>query len=176
MRRAATGYRSSLRGGTLWGMRVMVADDAVLFREGLSRVLAEAGFEVTAKVADGQALLRPGARGSARRVRRRHPDAPDAHHRGAGYGQGTPREPSGGGGSRLVGARRSRSIALALIEDGAQGVGYLLKERVADLAEFTDAVRRVAVGGLVIDPSVVAQLVGAQTSAQSTRRVDRPRT
>ena len=51
-------------------------------------------------------------------------------------------------------------FALALIEDGVQGVGYLLKERVADLAEFTDAVRRVARGGLVIDPSVVAQLVG----------------
>ena len=72
-------------------MRVMVADDAVLFREGLSRVLAEAGFEVTAKVADGQALLH--------RVREDPPDVcvvdirmpPTLHHRGAGYGQGTPR-------------------------------------------------------------------------------------
>jgi DNA-binding NarL/FixJ family response regulator len=50
--------------------------------------------------------------------------------------------------------------ALQLIESGAHGAGYLLKERVADLGELTDAIRRVAAGGLVIDPSVVAQLVG----------------
>jgi DNA-binding NarL/FixJ family response regulator len=57
-------------------------------------------------------------------------------------------------------------FALALIEERAQGAGYLLKERVADLSEFTDAVRRVARGGLVIDPLVVAQLVGRPADAQ----------
>ena len=141
------------------GMRVMVADDAVLFREGLSMVLAEAGFEVTAQVADGQALLhRVGedppevcvvdirmpptqtteGLDTARALRRSHP----------------------GVGVLVLSAHVEPDYALALIEDEAQGAGYLLKERVADLAEFTDAVRRVAMGGLVIDPSVVAQLVG----------------
>jgi DNA-binding NarL/FixJ family response regulator len=60
----------------------------------------------------------------------------------------------------VLSAHLEPEYALALIETGAQRAGYLLKERVADLAEFTEAVRRVALGGLVIDPSVVAQLVG----------------
>ena len=140
-------------------MRVMVADDAVLFREGLSRVLAEAGFEVTAKVADGQALLH--------RVREDPPDVcvvdirmPPTH---TTEGLDTARALRGshpGVGVLVLSAHTEPEYALALIEGEAQGAGYLLKERVADLAEFTDAVRRVAMGGLVIDPSVVAQLVG----------------
>jgi DNA-binding NarL/FixJ family response regulator len=140
-------------------MRVMVADDAVLFREGLSRVLAEAGFEVTAKVADGQALLR--------RVREDPPEVcvvdirmPPTH---TTEGLDTARALRGshpGVGVLVLSAHIEPEYALALIEGEAQGAGYLLKERVADLAEFTDAVRRVAMGGLVIDPSVVAQLVG----------------
>ena len=141
------------------GMRVMVADDAVLFREGLSLVLAEAGFEVTAQVADGQALLH--------RVREDPPEVcvvdirmPPTH---TTEGLDTARALRGshpGVGVLVLSAHVEPEYALALIEDGAQGAGYLLKERVADLAEFTDAVRRVAMGGLVIDPSVVAQLVG----------------
>ena len=139
-------------------MRVMVADDAVLFREGLSMVLAEAGFEVTAQVADGQALLH--------RVGEDPPEVcvvdirmpPTQTTEGLDTARHSA-EPSGVG-VLVLSAHVEPDYALALIEDEAQGAGYLLKERVADLAEFTDAVRRVAMGGLVIDPSVVAQLVG----------------
>jgi len=145
-------------------MRVMVADDAVLFREGLSRVLADAGFEVTAQVGDAQALLN--------RVREDPPDVcvvdirmPPTHtteglDAARSLGASHPEV-----GVLVLSAHVEPHYALALIEDGARGIpfggaGYLLKERVADLAELTDAVRRVAGGGLVVDPSVVAQLVG----------------
>ncbi|MHA6781613.1 response regulator transcription factor [Pseudonocardia saturnea] len=140
-------------------MRVMVADDAVLFREGLSHVLAEAGFDVTARVGDAQALLDA--------VREDPPDCavvdirmPPTH---TTEGLDAARalaasHPSVG--VLVLSAHVEPHYALQLIEDGAQGAGYLLKERVSDLAELTDAVRRVAAGGLVVDPSVVAELVG----------------
>ena len=137
----------------------MIADDAVLFREGISLVLAEAGFEVTAQVADGQALLD--------RVREDPPEVcivdirmPPTHTTEGLDTARALRESHPGVGVLVLSAHVEPDFALALIEDGAQGAGYLLKERVADLAEFIDAVRRVAMGGLVIDPSVVAQLVG----------------
>ena len=60
----------------------------------------------------------------------------------------------------MLSAHVEPQYALRLVESGAEGAGYLLKERVADVDELTDAVRRVAAGGLVIDPSVVAELVG----------------
>jgi len=141
------------------GMRVMVADDAVLFREGLSRVLAEAGFEVTAQVGDAQALLH--------RVRDDPPDVcvvdirmPPTHTTEGLDAARALSESHPGVDVLVLSAHVEPHFALALIENGVEGAGYLLKERVADLAELTDAVRRVAGGGLVIDPSVVAQLVG----------------
>jgi DNA-binding NarL/FixJ family response regulator len=140
-------------------MRVIVADDAALFREGLARMLTDAGFEVTARLGDARALLDA--------VDRDPPDAvvvdirmPPTH---TTEGLDAARalaasHPSVG--VLVLSAHVEPSFALALIEDGAEGAGYLLKERVADLDELTDAVRRVAAGGLVIDPSVVALLVG----------------
>jgi DNA-binding NarL/FixJ family response regulator len=139
-------------------VRVMVADDAVLFREGLVRVLADAGFEVTAHVGDAQALLH--------RVREDPPDVcvvdirmPPTHtveglEAARELGASHPEV-----GVLVLSAHVEPHYALALLENGAQGAGYLLKERVADIAQLTDAVRRVAEGGLVIDPAVVAQLV-----------------
>jgi DNA-binding NarL/FixJ family response regulator len=140
-------------------VKVMVADDGVLFREGLSLVLAEAGFEVTAKVADGTTLLH--------RVRADPPEVcvvdirmpPTYTTEGLDTARLLRRDHPGVG-VLVLSAHIEPDFALALIEESAQGVGYLLKERVADLAELTDAVRRVAMGGLVIDPSVVAELVG----------------
>jgi len=145
-------------------MKVMVADDAVLFREGLSRVLADAGFEVTAQVGDAQALLN--------RVREDPPDVcvvdirmPPTHtteglDAARSLGASHPEV-----GVLVLSAHVEPHYALTLIENGARdipsgGAGYLLKERVSDLAELTDAVRRVAAGSLVVDSSVVAQLVG----------------
>jgi DNA-binding NarL/FixJ family response regulator len=140
-------------------MRVMIADDAVLFREGLARVLTEAGFEVVAQVGDAASLLD--------QVRRDPPDAvvvdirmPPTHTTEGLDAARTLHEQHPSVGVLVLSAHVEPHYALQLIESGARGAGYLLKERVADLDELTDAVRRVAVGGLVIDPAVVAQLVG----------------
>ncbi|MGI5132628.1 response regulator transcription factor [Pseudonocardia sp. CA-107938] len=140
-------------------MRVMVADDAALFREGIARVLADSGFDVVAAVGDAQSLLE--------RVADDPPDAVvvdirmppthtteglDAAHALAGSHPDV--------GVLVLSAHVEPHFALQLIESGARGAGYLLKERVADVDELGDAVRRVAAGGVVVDPAVVAQLVG----------------
>jgi DNA-binding NarL/FixJ family response regulator len=140
---------------------VILADDSVLFREGLARVLAEVGFEIVAQAGDGQALLRE---------LRAHP---------AELAIVDIRMPPTHTVEGLVAARQIREEhrhvnilvlsqyvetehALALLELGTDGIGYLLKDRVSDLAAFADVVRRVGDGGSAIDPSVVAQLVGRQ--------------
>ncbi|MCW3034858.1 MAG: two component transcriptional regulator, LuxR family [Actinobacteria bacterium] len=140
-------------------MRLILADDSVLFREGLARVLAEVGFEIVAQAGDGQALLRE---------LRAHP---------AELAIVDIRMPPTHTVEGLVAARQIREEhrevnilvlsqyvetehALALLELGTDGIGYLLKDRVSDLAAFADVVRRVGDGGSAIDPSVVAQLVG----------------
>ena len=140
-------------------MRVVIADDAVLFREGLARVLEAAGIEVAAQVGDAEQLLArvradpPAAvvvdirmppthtaegLEAARRIRAEHPRV----------------------GVLVLSQYVEPHHAIQLLQDGAGGVGYLLKDRVADVGEVVDAVRRVATGGSVIDPAVVAQLVG----------------
>jgi DNA-binding NarL/FixJ family response regulator len=140
-------------------MRVMIADDAVLFREGLARVLQAAGIEVAAQVGDAEQLLAQiradppeavvvdirmppthTAEGleAARRIRAEHPRV----------------------GVLVLSQYVEPHHAVQLLRDGTGGVGYLLKDRVADVGEVVDAVRRVATGGSVIDPEVVAQLVG----------------
>jgi len=140
-------------------MRVMIADDAVLFREGLARVLTEAGFEVAAQAGNAASLLD--------HVRRDQPDAvvvdirmPPTHTTEGLDAARTLNDEHPSVGVLVLSSHIEPHYALQLIESGAQGAGYLLKDRVADLGELTDAVRRVAAGGLVVDPSVVAQLVG----------------
>lgn len=140
-------------------MRLILADDSVLFREGLARVLAEVGFEIVAQAGDGEALLRE------LRAHRAELAIVDIRMPPTHTVEG------------LVAARRIREEhphvnilvlsqyvetehALALLELGTDGVGYLLKDRVSDLSAFADVVRRVGDGGSAIDPSVVAQLVG----------------
>lgn len=139
-------------------MRVVIADDSALLREGLARLLTEAGFEVIGQARDGEELLaqvdagRPdvaivdirmppthtdeGLR-AARELRTRHP----------------------GMGVLVLSQYVRPSYALELLSGGADGIGYLLKDRVADVEELTDSVRRVGEGGSVLDPAVVAQLV-----------------
>ena len=140
-------------------MRVMIADDAALFREGLARVLADAGFDVVAKVGDAQALLE--------QIRLEPPDVavidirmPPTHTTEGLDAAKVLQESHPGVGVLVLSAHVEPHYALQLIEAGAVGAGYLLKERVADVDELGDAVRRVAAGGLVVDPAVVAQLVG----------------
>jgi DNA-binding NarL/FixJ family response regulator len=140
-------------------MRVMIADDAVLFREGLARVLEAAGIEVAAQVGDGEQLLA--------RVQTDPPAAvvvdirmPPTHTREGLDAAGRIRAEHPRVGVLVLSQYVEPHHAVQLLQDGAGGVGYLLKDRIADVEEVVDAVRRVAAGGSVIDPEVVAQLVG----------------
>jgi DNA-binding NarL/FixJ family response regulator len=140
-------------------VRVVIADDAVLFREGLARVLEAAGIRVAAQVGDAEGLLA--------RVRADPPDAvvvdirmPPTHTREGLDAAQRIRADHPQVGVLVLSQYVETHHAMQLLEDGARGIGYLLKDRVADVAEVVDAVRRVAGGGSVIDAEVVAQLVG----------------
>jgi DNA-binding NarL/FixJ family response regulator len=140
-------------------MRVVIADDAVLFRDGLARVLEAAGIQVAAQVGDADKLLA--------RVRADPPDAvvvdirmPPTHTREGLDAAERIRAEHPRVGVLVLSQYVEPHHAMQLLQGGVQGVGYLLKDRVADVAEVADAVRRVAGGGSVIDPEVVAQLVG----------------
>ena len=151
-------------------MRVMIAEDAALLREGLRRLLEDEGHTVLAAVADGEALLdavrqdQPdvaiidvrmppsftdeGLR-AALQIRRAHPEV-----------------------STLVLSQYvEERYAVDLVADGASGVGYLLKDRVADVDEFLESLSRVANGGTAIDPEVVAQLVGRRRTADAMEKI-----
>jgi DNA-binding NarL/FixJ family response regulator len=139
-------------------LRVVVAEDSSLLREGLARLLADAGLDVVAKVGDGPGLISaaerhrpdlavvdvrmpPGYRDeglkAAIELRRRTPDL-----------------------SVLVLSQYvEERYGAELLESGAAGVGYLLKDRVADVSDFVAALREVASGGTVLDPEVVSQLL-----------------
>ena len=124
----------------------MVADDAALFRAGISRLLADAGFDVTAQVADADALLDA--------VDRDPPDAvvvdirmPPTHTTEGLAAAQTLAARHPGMGVLVLSAHVEPHYAMRLVESGASGTGYLLKERVADPGELADAVRRVAALG-----------------------------
>jgi DNA-binding NarL/FixJ family response regulator/class 3 adenylate cyclase len=147
-------------------MTVVLADDSILFREGVARVLQERGFSVVGQAGDADDLLRE--------VERLAPDVVITDIRMP------PTNTSEG----LVAAHRIRTEhpeiavlvlsqyvetqhALRLVRESPGQVGYLLKDRVSDISEFADALRRIARGGSVIDPDVVAQLLGRR-SEQNT--------
>jgi DNA-binding NarL/FixJ family response regulator len=138
-------------------MRVVIAEDLALLRDGLTRLLRDSGFEIVAAVEDADALLRvvatekpdiaivdirlpptfrdEGVR-AAIEARRRAPDTAIL----------------------VVSQYVEHTYATELLADGRGGVGYLLKDRIMDVGDFVDAVRRVAEGGTALDPEVVAQL------------------
>ncbi len=139
-------------------LTVVLADDSVLFREGMARLLAEKGFAVIGQAGDAAALHEL--------VGRRPPDVVVTDIR----------MPPTNSNEGLVAARRIRAEhpgvavvvlsqyvetrqAVKLLQDSPRMVGYLLKERVSDLDEFVEATRRVARGGTAIDPDVVAHLL-----------------
>jgi DNA-binding NarL/FixJ family response regulator len=140
-------------------MRVVIAEDAVLLRAGLERLLAEGDFEVVGTVGDGPGLIAAAAalRPDIAIVDVRMPPT----HTDEGLRAALEVR-------RLVPATAilvlsqyvEERYALELIGSNAEGVGYLLKDRVADVAEFLAAVRRVGEGGTALDPEVVAQLLG----------------
>jgi DNA-binding NarL/FixJ family response regulator len=141
------------------GVRVVLADDSVLLREGIARLLEDAGFEIVAQSGTAEDLLRhvgmhkpdvalidirmpptqtdEGLR-AAKQIRERWPDT----------------------GVLVLSQYVEPAYAMELLGENAEGVGYLLKDRVSDVDEFAAAVRRVAEGGSALDPAVVSQLVG----------------
>jgi len=140
-------------------MRVMIADDAVLFREGLGRVLEAGGIQVAAQAGDAERLLAL--------VRADPPDAvvvdirmPPTHTREGLDAAQRIRAEHPQIGVLVLSQYVEPHHAMQLLEDGTSGVGYLLKDRVADVAVLADALRRIGEGECVIDPEVVAQLLG----------------
>jgi DNA-binding NarL/FixJ family response regulator len=140
-------------------LRVVVGEDQPLVREGIVRVLEEAGLEVVAVAGDAEDLLR--------KAGAHHPDVviadiqmpPDLTDDGLRAAQQIrSRQPDVG--VVVLSQFLEDRYALDLVGDRAQGVGYLLKDRVGDLALFIDAVRRVARGGSALDPEVVQRMVG----------------
>lgn len=144
-------------------MRVVVADDAMLIREGLTRLLRDAGVTVVGKASDAQELMRHVVLGrpdvavvdirmppdhsdeglvAAERIRAEHPEV----------------------GVLLLSQYVNARYAMRLLEEHPGRIGYLLKERVSDIAVLTDALRRIAEGECVIDPTIIAQLVSKPRS------------
>jgi DNA-binding NarL/FixJ family response regulator len=141
-------------------LRVVLADDSVLLREGLARLLREAGIEVVAQAGEASTLLAA--------VREHKPDVaiidirmPPTHtNEGLRAAEAIRAEHGTKVGILVLSQYVETTFALRLVADGKGGVGYLLKDRVDDLDDFVDAIRRIARGGSAIDPEVVAQLVG----------------
>ncbi|MEU3843434.1 response regulator transcription factor [Streptomyces sp. NPDC028635] len=155
-------------------MRAVIAEDSVLLRIGVVKVLEMAGFEVVAEVGDAEALL------SA--VEEHRPDIAVVDVRMP------PGFTDEGVRAALVIKRRSPETAVLLLSQYVEeryaadllsshtsGIGYLLKQRVADVEEFADALRRVAAGGTVLDPQVVSQLLVRRHSDPLDRLTPRER-
>lgn len=140
-------------------MRVVVADDSVLLREGVVRVLEDDGFEVVGQAGDAEDLLR--------KVGAHSPDVavvdirmpPNLTDDGLQAARKIRKEYPGTG-VLVLSQYLEESYALELVADSAEGVGYLLKDRVAEVDRFTESVRRVGSGGSALDPEVVSHLLG----------------
>jgi DNA-binding NarL/FixJ family response regulator len=142
-------------------LRIVVADDAVLLREGLVRLLAEDGHRVVAAVGDGPALVEA--------VLTHRPDVsvvdvrmPPTHTDEGLRAAIAARSQLPGAPMLVLSQYVEASYAGDLLADGSGAVGYLLKDRVARVEEFLDALRRVARGATVLDPQVVAQLLAGR--------------
>ena len=140
-------------------MRVVIAEDSVLLRAGLVALLEDAGFEIVGEAADAEDLLR--------KVRAHRPELvvtdirmpPTQTDEGLRAAQQIRSElPEIG--LMVLSQHIDEGYALELLQGSAEGVGYLLKDRVADIDAFVDALRRVAARGSVLDPEVVSQLLG----------------
>src|SRR5581483_771861 len=147
------------RGDPALVTRVVIAEDSVLLREGIARLLADAGFEVVGQAGTAEELLL--------KVRSYSPDVavvdirmPPTHTDEGLRAAREIRERHPGTAVLVLSQYVEPEYALDLLADSAEGVGYLLKDRVGDVGEFAAAVRRVAEGGSALDPAVVARLVG----------------
>ncbi|GAA2141533.1 response regulator transcription factor [Streptomyces synnematoformans] len=145
-------------------VRVVIAEDSVLLREGLTRLLTDRGHEVVAGVGDGQALVKTvgelAAEGSAPDVVVADVRMPPTHTDEGVRAAVQLRRDHPDVGVLVLSQYVEEQYATELIAGSSRGVGYLLKDRVAEVREFVDAVVRVAEGGTALDPEVVAQLLG----------------
>jgi DNA-binding NarL/FixJ family response regulator len=140
-------------------MRIVIADDSVLLRRGAVRLLEDAGFEVVAEAGDGEDLLR--------KVRAHKPDVavvdirmPPTHVDEGLQAARIIRDELPEVGILMLSQYVEERYVTSLLEHGAEGVGYLLKDRVAEVERFTDAIRQVGAGGSVLDPEVVSHMLG----------------
>jgi DNA-binding NarL/FixJ family response regulator len=140
-------------------VRVVLADDTVLLREGVARILDEAGFEVVGQAGNADELML--------KVRSYSPDVaivdirmPPTHTDEGLRAAQEIREKHPTCGVLVLSQYVEATYAMELLAESAEGVGYLLKDRVSDVNEFADAVRRVGEGGSALDPTIVSQLVG----------------
>jgi len=140
-------------------VRLILAEDSVLLREGLSRLLIEAGFDVVATAGDGEEAVRL--------VEECKPDVAVLDIR-------MPPSHTDEGLQAAHEIRRSHPEVGVLVlsqYEGTEGIGYMLKDRVSDVAELADAVRRVGSGGCVVDPLVVGRLLGRKRPEQALDRL-----
>jgi DNA-binding NarL/FixJ family response regulator len=145
-------------------VRVAIADDSLLLREGVARLLEDAGLEVVAQSGDAEDLLR--------KVGAHKPDVavvdvrmPPTHTDEGLRAAAEIRERFPDVGVLVLSQYIEEAYAMELLSSDAAGVGYLLKDRVADLDRFVDAVRRVGEGGSALDPEVVSRLLGRRRQA-----------
>jgi len=145
-------------------MRVVLADDTMLLREGVALLLAEAGFDVVGQAEDAATLVEA--------VVAQRPEVaivdlrmPPTHTDEGLQAALTIREQHPDVGVLVLSQHADVGLAMKLLDRGAEGVGYMLKDRVADLDDFADAIRRVAAGGSALDPTIVSQLLSKRRDA-----------
>jgi DNA-binding NarL/FixJ family response regulator len=151
-------------------MRVVIGEDSVLLREGIARLLDRAGIEVVAQAGDADDVLR--------KVRAHKPDVlivdiqmPPSNVDDGLQAARTIRAESPDIGVLVLSQYLEEAYAADLLGGGTEGVGYLLKDRVADIDRFVEAVRRVAGGGSALDPEVVAYLLGRHRDDDPIRQL-----
>jgi DNA-binding NarL/FixJ family response regulator len=156
-------------------IRVLVGEDQPIVREGIVHVLADSGFDVVGTAGDARDLVRKARSGRPDVVVTDIQMPPD--HADDGLRAALEiRAAQPGVGVLVLSQFLEDRYAFDLVADGAQGVGYLLKEKVGDLRTFTDAVRRVADGGSALDPDVVARLVGRRRRSSPLDRLTKRET
>jgi DNA-binding NarL/FixJ family response regulator len=151
-------------------MRIVIAEDAALLRDGLTQLLALRGHQVVAAVADGDALL-PAVAEHAPDVAVIDIRMPPTHTDEGLRAAVAIRAAHPDVGVLMFSQHIETRYATELLAGRAAGVGYLLKERVVDIDEFIDALERVAAGGAALDPEVVSQLLGASQRRDALARL-----
>jgi DNA-binding NarL/FixJ family response regulator len=151
-------------------MRVAIAEDSVLLREGIARLLGDAGFEVVAQCDTGDDLLR--------KAGSHEPDVaivdirlPPTHNDEGMRAALEIRDRYPSVGVLVLSQYVELGLAMQLLADSAEGAGYLLKDRISDVGEFVAAVARVAAGGSVIDPIIVSTLLSRRRSGDPLGRL-----